>query len=182
MADPSNPARRPDATRRPDAGGAGIGGRLPALGANGEGWVAIQVALLGLCFAAGFLGPALAGGWRWASLAAGVIVMAGGGFLLVTGSLGLRENLTPFPRPRAGGRLVATGVYGLVRHPIYTGVVSGAVGWALVTASPAALAAAALLLAFFDLKSRREEAWLLAAYPAYAAYRRRVRKLVPFLY
>jgi protein-S-isoprenylcysteine O-methyltransferase Ste14 len=35
---------------------------------------------------------------------------------------------------------------------------------------------------FFDLKARREEAWLLAAYPGYAAYRRRVRKLFPFVY
>jgi protein-S-isoprenylcysteine O-methyltransferase Ste14 len=35
---------------------------------------------------------------------------------------------------------------------------------------------------FFDLKSRREEAWLLGAYPAYADYRRRVRKLVPLVY
>jgi protein-S-isoprenylcysteine O-methyltransferase Ste14 len=39
-----------------------------------------------------------------------------------------------------------------------------------------------LLGCFFDLKARREEAWLLAAYPAYAAYRVRVRKLVPFIY
>jgi protein-S-isoprenylcysteine O-methyltransferase Ste14 len=39
-----------------------------------------------------------------------------------------------------------------------------------------------LLGCFFDLKSRREEAWLLVAYPGYAAYRARVRRLVPFIY
>jgi protein-S-isoprenylcysteine O-methyltransferase Ste14 len=42
--------------------------------------------------------------------------------------------------------------------------------------------AALLLGCFFDLKARREEAWLLDAYPGYAAYRARVRKLVPFIY
>ncbi len=176
MADPLDP------TRRPGEGDAGIGSRLPALGPNGEGWFALQLGLFGLCFAAGFVGPALTGGMRAAALAAGVLMIAVGGLLSVLGILGLRENLTPFPRPRFGGRLVETGVYGLVRHPIYTGVVAGAVGWGLVTASPAALALAALLLAFFDLKSRREEAWLLASYPGYEAYRRRVRKLLPFLY
>ena len=46
----------------------------------------------------------------------------------------------------------------------------------------AALLAAVLLGCFFDLKARREEAWLVAAYPAYAAYRARVRKLVPFIH
>jgi protein-S-isoprenylcysteine O-methyltransferase Ste14 len=39
-----------------------------------------------------------------------------------------------------------------------------------------------LLLVFFDIKSRREEAWLLARFPAYRDYRRRVRKLMPFIY
>ena len=38
------------------------------------------------------------------------------------------------------------------------------------------------LLVFFDVKARREEAWLVAAYPAYEDYRRRVRKLLPFIY
>lgn len=182
MADPAGAAHPSGAPPSPGPDGAGIGSRLPALGPHGEGWVALQMGLLGLCFVAGLVGPALAGGWRAAAVTAGVALIAAGGLLLLLGSLGLRENLTPFPRPRAAGHLVESGVYGLVRHPIYTGVVSGAVGWALVTASPAALGAAGLLLAFFDLKARREEAWLLAAYPGYAAYRRRVRKLVPFVY
>ena len=46
----------------------------------------------------------------------------------------------------------------------------------------AALLWAALLVVFFDIKSRREEAWLAARFPAYADYRRRVRKLIPFIY
>jgi protein-S-isoprenylcysteine O-methyltransferase Ste14 len=37
----------------------------------------------------------------------------------------------------------------------------------------------ALLL---DAKARREEVWLLETYPAYAAYRRRVRRFFPYLY
>jgi protein-S-isoprenylcysteine O-methyltransferase Ste14 len=98
------------------------------------------------------------------------------------GLLGLRENLTAVPRPVEGGRLVDTGVYGLVRHPIYTGIIAAAVGWGLLAASPPALVVAIGLGIFFDLKSRREEAWLLDAYPAYAGYRRRVRKLIPLVY
>ena len=57
-----------------------------------------------------------------------------------------------------------------------------AFGWALFVQGWLTLGYAALLFAFFDIKSRKEEAWLLARFPDYARYRQRVRKLVPFLY
>ena len=84
--------------------------------------------------------------------------------------------------PRRDAPLVESGAYRLARHPIYGGLVIGSVGWALVTASPLGLALAAILFAFFDLKSRREEAWLVDRFPAYDAYRRRTRRLIPFVY
>ena len=86
------------------------------------------------------------------------------------------------PRPRAGAQLVTGGVYAVVRHPIYTGVVLGATGWGLLAASPGALACAAALFLLFDLKSRREEAWLTERFPGYAPYRARTRRLLPFVY
>ena len=54
------------------------------------------------------------------------------------------------------------------------------------TVSRRALTTAAAWLAalamFFDIKSRREEVWLAEHFPEYAAYQRRVRKLIPFIY
>jgi protein-S-isoprenylcysteine O-methyltransferase Ste14 len=156
--------------------------RLPDLGPRGEGWVALQVALFALLALAGTVGPAWADPWLAAGRVAGGILVAAGLVIAALGLLGLRENLTAVPRPVEGGRLVDTGVYGLVRHPIYTGIIAAAVGWGLLAASPPALVVAIGLGIFFDLKSRREEAWLLDAYPAYAGYRRRVRKLIPLVY
>ena len=49
--------------------------------------------------------------------------------------------------------------------PIYGGIVIAAFGWGLATASPLALVVALGILAFFDVKSRREEAWLRGAVP-----------------
>jgi protein-S-isoprenylcysteine O-methyltransferase Ste14 len=42
------------------------------------------------------------------------------------------------------------------------------------------MAAGAFL--FFDLKSRREEIWLTEEIAGYDTYRRRTRRLIPFVY
>jgi len=156
--------------------------RLPDLGPRGEGWVVIQAVLFGLLALAGTAGPAWTGPWLTAGRLVGALFVGAGLVVAVLGLVYLRENRTAVPRPVEGGRLVESGIYGLVRHPIYTGIIAAAAGWGLATASPPALLVALGLLVFFDVKARREEAWLQAAYPGYATYRRRVRKLVPFIY
>lgn len=158
------------------------GQQLPALGPRGEGWFALQLVLFVLIAAAGFAGPAWDGPPRIVAAAVGALLVGGGGVLATRGVLDLRENLTVFPRPIEGARLVDTGAYALVRHPIYGGIVTAGIGWGLATASLLALAGAALLAIFFDLKSRREEAWLAEELPGYERYRRRTRRLLPWLY
>lgn len=156
--------------------------RLPTLGPRGEGWVALQGVILVTLAVAGMLGPAWDGQVRVVTTVVGGALMLAGGGLAGRGLLDLRDNLTALPHPRDGATLVDRGAFSLVRHPIYGGLILGAFGWGLVTASPAALVLAGLLLGFFDLKSRREEAWLGDRFPAYAAYRARTRRLIPFLY
>jgi protein-S-isoprenylcysteine O-methyltransferase Ste14 len=162
--------------------------RLPTLGPRGEGWVVLQGVLLsldvlaGVAGLAGIGGPIADGGSRLVLAVVGAGAMAAGGLLALRGGLDLRDSLTPLPHPRDGASLVETGVYRLVRHPIYGGVVIGALGWGLVTASAAAIVGAAVLLGFFRLKSGLEEVWLGQSYPSYAAYRTRTRRMLPFLY
>jgi len=155
---------------------------LPSLGHRGEGWVAIQVVLLALVAAAGLAGPAWGGPARSALAAIGAAAMIAGAVLGARGLVDLRDALTPLPHPRDGATLVEAGAYRLVRHPIYGGIVVGAAGYGLATASPLAVAGAVVLLGFFRLKSAREEAWLRQRYPGYAAYAARTRRMLPFLY
>ena len=156
--------------------------RVPDLGPRGEGWVALQVLLLAAILGAGFLGPLWSGPARTVGAIAGLALVTAGIGLVTAGILRLRAQLTAFPRPMPGGRLIADGVFGLVRHPMYGGGVLVAFGWGLAMASPATLAGTLVLAVFFDLKSRREEAWLGEQFGEYAAYRRRTRRLVPWLY
>jgi protein-S-isoprenylcysteine O-methyltransferase Ste14 len=155
---------------------------MPSLGPRGEGWVVLQGILLALLAVAGTLGPAWDGAARTATAILGGVLIVLGGLLAVRGVVDLRESLTALPHPRDDARLVDHGAYRLVRHPIYGGIVIAGSGWGLLTASWPALALAAVLAGFFTLKSHREEAWLVERYPAYAAYRLRTRRMVPFLF
>jgi protein-S-isoprenylcysteine O-methyltransferase Ste14 len=105
----------------------------------------------------------------------------GSGFV-VLGSVALGRNLSPFPAPKEGSRLVESGIFSIVRHPIYSGLSLLAFGWSSVCNSLPALVSALALLAFFDIKARREERWLEEKFSGYAAYKVRVKKLIPFLY
>ncbi len=154
-------------------------------GERGEWYVVGQVMLLALLV----FGPtSWSGGPPWPAALAGPARLVGAALLLwgllffVAGVLHLGPNLTPLPRPRDSSTLVTTGVYGLVRHPIYCGVLGLAFGWALWRQGTLTLAYALLILVFLDVKARREERWLTNRYADYAAYQRRVRRLIPFVY
>jgi protein-S-isoprenylcysteine O-methyltransferase Ste14 len=159
------------------------GGRSSWLtNARGEWFVVGQAGFMLAVLAA----PALDG--RSVSLSG--ITGAAGGLLcvvglgsVVLGSIALgRRNLSPFPKPTEKATLVEDGIFRVVRHPIYAGFTLAAVGWSLMCTSIAALVAAILLLVFFDVKARREERWLEERFTDYAAYKSRVKKLIPSVY
>jgi protein-S-isoprenylcysteine O-methyltransferase Ste14 len=150
------------------------GTRIPALGPRGEGWVAAQLVVGGLVAVVGFLGPGWPDAVRFAASVVGAVLIAGGLAMSSWGIASLGSSLSPYPRPMEGARFHDRGAYGVVRHPIYGGLVLAAVGWSLI-GSPLALVPTAGLAVILELKSRLEESMLLAAYPEYAAYRERVR-------
>ncbi len=154
-------------------------------GQRGEWFVVVQAVLFILIlFGPRQLStlPAWPSGLGPLSEFAGGGLIALGGIVCVLAVLKLGPNLTPLPHPKDDCRLVVSGLYGLVRHPIYFGLITAAFGWALFVQGWLTLGYALLLFLFFDIKSRREEAWLMARFAEYAGYRRRVRKLIPFIY
>ena len=99
--------------------------------------------------------------------------------VLVIGLVNLGRSLTPLPSPVPHGELRTGGLYRLVRHPIYTGIMALAVGVTIRSGSPAVAAATVALIALFTAKARWEEARLRVRYPGYAAYAARVPRFVP---
>lgn len=98
------------------------------------------------------------------------------------GLISLGRNLTPFPKPTRKTKLVQNGIYGSMRHPLYTAVICVALGWSLFQQSWPALSLTLVLAIWLDAKARREEDWLQQRFSDYADYAKRVEKFIPWIY
>jgi protein-S-isoprenylcysteine O-methyltransferase Ste14 len=83
---------------------------------------------------------------------------------------------------KEGHRLIDSGPYGVVRHPIYTGLLAALLAMAVQVATPAAYAGVLLIAIGFTVKGLMEEQLLSQALGAevYAAYQARTPMLIPF--
>jgi protein-S-isoprenylcysteine O-methyltransferase Ste14 len=83
---------------------------------------------------------------------------------------------------RQGHELVTSGPYAYARHPIYTGILLAMIG-SVLARGLAWLLLFLIAFAYFLYSARTEEKMMLAQFPeAYAAYRRRTRMLIPFVF
>src|SRR3954467_15334289 len=84
---------------------------------------------------------------------------------------------------KEGHRVIDTGPYGIVRHPIYTGLIGAMLATAVAVATVTALLGALLIAFGLWQKARMEEGFLMTELgaDAYGPYCRRVPMLVPFL-
>ncbi|HYM79685.1 MAG TPA: isoprenylcysteine carboxylmethyltransferase family protein [Candidatus Dormibacteraeota bacterium] len=84
---------------------------------------------------------------------------------------------------KEGHQLISSGPYALVRHPIYTGMLLGAVGTTLVVGEWRGVVAVVLLLAAHTRKAMREESLLTTEFgEQYNCYRQRTGFLFPRLW
>jgi len=109
----------------------------------------------------------------------GLLIAALGG---VVGLVAIQQhpggpNVTPTPKDTSP--LLQSGIYGQIRHPIYTGVILGGLGLAMFHGHIVPLLAAFVLVPFFTYKSLYEESLLKQAYPDYAAYMTRTGRFTP---
>jgi protein-S-isoprenylcysteine O-methyltransferase Ste14 len=107
---------------------------------------------------------------RWAGFAA-----------VALGALGLGRGFSVHPAPTGVAVLRTDGLYRVVRHPIYSGVLLLAGGIAATAGSLLAITAFAFLVLLLSAKARFEERLLVERFPDYTAYARRTPRFVPFL-
>ena len=151
---------------------------------SGIGFVVVQAVLLGILF----FGPSHLNSDAGIVTSNGLLLWLGyGTFILGTvialmAAINLGKNLTPLPRPKENAVLIQVGLYRFVRHPIYFGVIVLSIGWGLIQQSTLVWMYVLIIAIFFDIKSRKEEQWLVERFSAYVNYQGRVRKLIPWVY
>jgi Putative protein-S-isoprenylcysteine methyltransferase len=108
-----------------------------------------------------------------------IVLVLLGAVLAILGAVGLGPALTASPIPRPDARLVTSGVYGVVRNPIYTGLLVGGLGLVVLGASVWHIVTWVALLLLLAGKARWEERMLRAKHPEFDDYAARVGRFVP---
>jgi protein-S-isoprenylcysteine O-methyltransferase Ste14 len=149
-------------------------------------WVIVAISLIGLL--AAFLpawtdrnafwtldGEAI----RWL----GVVLFAAGGALRLWPVVVLGNRFSGLVAIQPGHTLVTRGVYGVIRHPSYLGLLVNSLGWAFAFRSGVGVLLAALILPPLLARIGAEERLLRTQFGAeYDAYRARTSRLIPGLY
>ena len=145
------------------------------------------VALSGLMFIAGFVvaGLDFRFGWSdmptWVAIAASVLFLAAYALYAEV----MRENayLSRTIQVEEGQTVVDTGLYGIVRHPMYAVTILLFLMIPLVLGSWYALIAFAFYPAIIIVRLKDEEALLTKELPGYAAYKQKVKyRIIPFIW
>jgi protein-S-isoprenylcysteine O-methyltransferase Ste14 len=95
----------------------------------------------------------------------------------------LRNNWSGVVTITEGQQFIRSGPYGIVRHPIYAGMLLALLGTTLVASTVGSLLGLVLAILSLGQKAWFEEKFLMVEFgEQYARYRREVKFLIPFLY
>ncbi len=112
----------------------------------------------------------------------GLALWAAGLLFAVWARVHLGRNWGTPMTQKAEPELVTSGPYRLVRHPIYSGIITATVG-TTIALSPVWLVAAALSGIYFVYSATAEEKFMAEEFPeTYPAYKRATKMLVPYVF
>jgi protein-S-isoprenylcysteine O-methyltransferase Ste14 len=113
----------------------------------------------------------------------GVVLFAAGGAVRIWPVFVLGRRFSGLVAIQPGHTLVTSGIYGIIRHPSYLGLLVNALGWALAFRSGLGVLLTAFTIPPLIARIRAEERLLSAQFgDAYDAYRSRTSRLLPGIY
>ena len=113
----------------------------------------------------------------------GVALFASGGALRIWPVFVLGRRFSGLVAIQPGHTLVTTGVYGLIRHPSYLGLLVSSLGWGLAFRAGVGVLLAVALIPPLLARINAEERLLYSEFGAeYEAYRARTSRLIPGIY
>ena len=117
-----------------------------------------------------------------AAVVAGCFLAAAGIIIRVWGHLELDGAFSQYVEKRDGQKLVRSGIYARIRHPMYVGSIFLFIGMPLVVTATWAWVFSCCGIVGIFLRIRKEEAFLAAKLPGYKEYMQNTWRLLPFIY
>ena len=112
----------------------------------------------------------------------GAVVTIAGLLLAIWAREHLGSNWSRSVTIKQDHELITTGPYAVVRHPIYTGILTGFLGMAIAISQLRGLIVFVLIFLAFWIKLRMEEQWMRSQFgEAYESYAHQTAALVPYL-
>lgn len=141
-------------------------------------FVAVQLVLFGLLI---FLPTNPSFDLPYTNVVANIMLFSGVLICLVAIWQLRKYSLTALPAPVSNAKLLTSGLYKYVRHPIYTGVILAFAGVALSSESILKLGLWCILVIFIFAKSNYEESLLTTQFKDYKKYRNATGRFIPKL-
>jgi protein-S-isoprenylcysteine O-methyltransferase Ste14 len=117
------------------------------------------------------------------SFCIGAAVTVSGLLFAVWARQHLASNWSSAVTIKQGHELITTGPYALVRHPIYTGILTGFLGTAIALSQVRGAIGFVVIFVVLWAKLRMEEEWMRSQFGGtYATYAHRTAALVPYLF
>jgi protein-S-isoprenylcysteine O-methyltransferase Ste14 len=114
---------------------------------------------------------------------AGLALTIAGCLFAIWARITLGRNWSGRATVKEGHELIVRGPYSLARHPIYTGLLLGALGTSIAAGEWRCVLGFFLIVLAFMIKISQEERMMIETFPdAYPRYRQRVRALIPGLF
>lgn len=112
----------------------------------------------------------------------GVAISIAGIILAIASRMQLGKNWSGTVTIKKDHELIQSGPYRLVCHPIYTGALMGLAGAALIQCEMKDLIAVIVLVIALHIKMAKEEVFLSQIFPEYDSYKKKTKKIIPFIY
>ena len=126
--------------------------------------------------------------WRFVQMSAaaaytGLVLTIAGIAFTIWARFYLGSNWSGRPTIKQDHTLVRSGPYGIVRHPIYTGIIVAMLGTAIAIGEIRGLIGAVLVLIGLKVKSLAEEKLMTEQFGAdYLNYKQQIKGLIPFVW
>lgn len=112
----------------------------------------------------------------------GIIFGIFGLVIILIATFTLGKSLSPYPTPSKQNRLITSGIFASVRHPIYSGILLFLLGFTLITGGISRLILLVAAIILFSKKAAFEEEQLVLKYPEYQNYQSKTGKFFPKLF